>query len=283
MKETMLFDSALFPLTLVRCSLEKEERLEEGNGSSLSFYLCEEGDMSFFFPETVIPLVSGGAVYVNRADQLDLRANSDSTYTRLSFQRSLGDENSFTKEKYLDPLFASQLEFAVLSKQSALPLIRAVDIIERGAFGYELSVLSSLYEIFSIIAYEKQDMLKVKKEKDERLERMLSFMQSHLDEKLTLPDIAGAGYVSLREASRLFERHLGTSPMKYSFFHVLQEALRYFSERVAGSFLKNGRRNLFSALSTDCALFRFRNLIGFSVTILSLTSSDRGESSNTLK
>ena len=152
MKETMLFDSALFPLTLVRCSLEKEERLEEGNG--MSFYLCEEGDMSFFFPETVIPLVSGGAVYVNRAGQLELKANSDCTYTRLSFQRSLADENSFTKEKYLDPLFSSQLEFAVLSKQSALPLRRALDTIERGAFGYELSVLSSLYEIFGIIAYE---------------------------------------------------------------------------------------------------------------------------------
>lgn len=231
MKETMLFDSALFPLTLVRCSLEKEERLEEGNGSCLSFYLCEEGDMSFFFPETVIPLVSGGAVYVNRAGQLELKANSDCTYTRLSFQRSLADENSFTKEKYLDPLFSSQLEFAVLSKQSALPLRRALDTIERGAFGYELSVLSSLYEIFGIIAYEKQDMLKVKKEKDERLERMLSFMQSHLDEKLTLPDIAGAGYVSLREASRLFERHLGTSPMKYFLTLRLEKAKELLEDR----------------------------------------------------
>ncbi len=231
MKETMLFDSALFPITLVRCSLEKEERLEEGNGSGLSFYLCEDGDMSFFFTETAIPLVSGGAVYVNRAGQLGLKANSDSTYTKLTFLRSIAEENAFTKEKYLDPLFSSQLEFAVLSKQSALPLRRAFDTIERGAFAYELSVLSALYEIFGIIAYEKQDMLRVKKEKDERLERMLTFMQSHLDEKLTLPDIAGAGYVSLREASRLFERHLGTSPMKYFLTLRLEKAKELLEDR----------------------------------------------------
>ena len=49
-------------------------------------------------------------------------------------------------------------------------------------------------------------------------------MKNHIGERLCLEDIAKEGCVSVREASRLFEKELGSSVMKHFLFMRLEKA-----------------------------------------------------------
>ena len=94
-----------------------------------------------------------------------------------------------------------------------------------------LGTLDFLDVVFPGIVYEKEEMLHLADGfQDSRLERMLDFMKSNLGRRLTLEQVASAGFVSLREASRLFERHLSSSPMKF-FLSMRLEKARSLLER----------------------------------------------------
>lgn len=57
-----------------------------------------------------------------------------------------------------------------------------------------------------------------------RIKEMMRFISQHYHEKLTLQQIADAGYVSLRECSRCFQKNLGVSPISYLLDFRLRKA-----------------------------------------------------------
>ena len=102
------------------------------------------------------------------------------------------------------------------------------------------------------IVYEKQDILEAGDgAMDPRLARMLEFMECHMDEHLTLESIARSGFVSQREASRIFSRALDTSPMRHLMSMRLETARRL---------LEDGTKSI----GEVCAMTGFESLSHFS-------------------
>ena len=164
--------------------------------------------------------------HINRNE--DLRV-ADSTFVLATVDGRVA--GGFIEERFIQPLFSSSVDFAVLSPASASGLGEAIDALEVGRTGFEAKVLSGLLDVLSSIVYEKEEMLHLADGfQDSRLERMLDFMKSNLGRRLTLEQVASAGFVSLREASRLFERHLSSSPMKF-FLSMRLEKARSLLER----------------------------------------------------
>ena len=227
----LLFDSASFSLTVERLVFERDEKCSLAQMRKAGFLCLEEGDLSFFFDRNTVPLLSGACLFVNPMRPLSLRSNAPSRLTALYFDMTIAG-SGLVREKYIGPLLGAAFDYAVLSPSGAQALCNALSVFEEGAFGCELRLLSGILESLSIVVYERQAALESGPRMDERLSRMLEYMKTHLDCRLRLGDIAAAGYVSTREASRLFERHLSSSVMKYFMFLRLEKARSLIEEGV---------------------------------------------------
>lgn len=226
---TLLYDSATFPVEFLRISLSRREVMNLAPVRKARFFFVEDGDLTLSFPATSVPITKGAGLCVNAMRSVSVRANDDSTFVLATVDGRIA--GGFMEERFIQPLFSSPVDFAVLSPTSASGLGEAIDALEVGRTGFEAKVLSGLLDVLSSIIYEKEDMLHLADGfQDSRLERMLDFMRMNLGRRLTLEQVAAAGYVSLREASRLFERHLSSSPMKF-FLSMRLEKARSLLER----------------------------------------------------
>ncbi|MGN1140691.1 MAG: helix-turn-helix domain-containing protein [Oliverpabstia sp.] len=85
---------------------------------------------------------------------------------------------------------------------------------------YEMEVLRDLCRIFEILNIHKEQLPLITPEKNElttqvRLQKMISFIQTHYSEKITVTEIASAADVSRSEAGRCFQNFYQISPMEY--------------------------------------------------------------------
>ena len=221
-----VFDQATFPVSIMRCSLAEGERADLGVAARPSLILVEQGDVTMPFCQMDVPLPAFSSLFVNASCRRHVRTNRDSVIVLMEFSPSLFD-SSMIADRYVKPLLSSRIEFIVLSHPSSACLAQAVEALEEVRFGNELRFLSRLYDVFSMIVYEKEDILKSGAlQLDPRLERMLEYMKANLDRHLSVDMIARSGFVSPREASRLFARQLSTSPMRHFLTMRLEEARR---------------------------------------------------------
>lgn len=218
-------------MTVSLSRLEKGEKHRIQPSQKACFHYIEEGSVRFFFPLTSAPFDKGSALYVNPRKSGSVSANSDSTIISIEFDQSLVGSSSLVARRYLQPLFTSDTDFVVLSPNGAGGLVEAIESLSQRAYGFELRLLSGLFDCLSRIVYEKQASLEnVNGYGDVRLERMVTYMMEHLSDQPTLDEIASAGFISTREASRIFSRVLGTSVMKHFLQLRLEEARRLLEE-----------------------------------------------------
>ena len=251
MHTTTLFDSATFPLAISRCSLATGERTDLAASRRPTLILVEQGDVSVSFPQMDVPLLTHSALFINASRRCTLRSNRDSSFVVIDFSPMLFSA-VYIEERYIRPLLASRIDFVVLTHRAVDALSRALEAFEEARFGHELAFLSGLFDVLADIVYEKQDILEAGDgAMDPRLARMLEFMDSHMDEHLTLECIARAGFVSQREASRIFSRALDTSPMRHLMSMRLETARRL---------LEDGTKSI----GEVCAMTGFESLSHFS-------------------
>lgn len=145
----------------------------------------------------------------------------------LVFHPSLiyGEAGSILEHKYVRPLLNCRrlpgigLQGEAPWKRQAAGYIRqACDAYETAAFGYELAVRDSLSRMWMLIVEHMQPILEQERgidQQTQRIKAMLSYIQTHCGEALTLKQIADAANISSRECLRCFQRVLGMSPMQY--------------------------------------------------------------------
>lgn len=124
---------------------------------------------------------------------------------------------------------------------------------------YELrirSIYSELWETVYSWAMEKRDVGNAyNPAEDERIKKMLSYIQEHYNEKLTVADLAYEVHVSERECYRLFQNLLGITPGEFLISLRLQKAqelLRYTSKSILEIALETG----FVTGSYFCKVFK---------------------------
>lgn len=98
------------------------------------------------------------------------------------------------------------------------------------------SLFSELWEIvYSWAMDENKKGTGYNTLEDERIKQMLSYIQEHYSEKITVEDIASSIHISQRECYRLFQTSLGETPGEFMVSLRLQKAqelLRYTDKSV---------------------------------------------------
>ena len=147
-----------------------------------------------------------------------------------------GYGSSLIGRNYVQP-FLSPDAFPALLLDGAQPwhgdacalLEQLVRIYDEKDYAYELAIQKIALELWLLIIRnhrEKSAARRLISQGDQdRLDRILSYIQSHYGEKITLNDIAGASNLSISECCRFVRRTLGLSPMTYlNNFRIVKSA-----------------------------------------------------------
>ena len=193
-------------------------------------------------------LSAGDAVYIN-SNVLHFQkpcAGIKAITLNQVFDVSLisGRHNSIFEQKYVEPLLNCREIDVMLFRQSDVRQRKIIDLIklaqdvsDEQAYGYEMLVRNYLSSMWLLLNQEAGDRLTAKKitksEGEERLKRMMRYIQTHYMDKLLLKDIAYAANISQREALRTFRNHLNLTPFAFLMEYRLRMATVQLTDTTA--------------------------------------------------
>lgn len=178
-------------------------------------YILKEGDGIF--------LNSGALHYIH----LLVPAGNARIHSQFFDRRFLGgDPDSIYDTKYIAPVMQQkQLQAIPFYRQNKEDqyvlhqLTEAIRLAHKQPLFYEFhlrNLFSCLWETVYLRATKQipsQELYNLKE--NERIKKMLTFIQEHYSEKLTVAQIAGCVPISERECYRLFQNSLGTTPTEF--------------------------------------------------------------------
>lgn len=212
---------------------------------AVELFYMESGSLEYHTPgrTVVFPAGSGGMVNSNVLHMTRILHPGEKNVQLLHiFDPCLlaGERGSRIEQKYISPLVtAPQLELIALSpvdpaQAEALALIRQAFRLEEAEFGYELKLREALSEIWlrlwALSAAARQSEPCSYQKSREQIKQMLGYIHEHCTEKLSIPELAAAAYLSERECYRLFQTCLHTTPSEYIRSIRLQLACRMLAE-----------------------------------------------------
>mgnify|MGYP002516965040 CR=1 FL=1 len=206
---------------------------------SLELFQVESGALRYHTPggQRLFRAGSGGMVNSNVLHRT--QALEPGTVMRIHlFEPELlsGIPGGLLEQKYILPLVQQPgLELICFSpgdsaQRETLALLQQSFALDEDAFGYELRLQSLLAEIWLHILNQLpplQPALPCRAAaSSEKVKQMMLYLNTHLAEKLSVADIAAAGYCSERECYRTFQECLHTTPAEYLQNLRLQNACR---------------------------------------------------------
>ena len=192
------------------------------------FYM-KKGVLEYRTPNgrKVFPAGSGGLLNSNVLHATQPHQGVGDTVQMVHiFDASLigGIPGSLLERKYVAPIIeAPQMELIGLYPQnpeeaSILELLRESFYLPPGDFGYEIRLRSVLSDLWCRLLRVSEPFWSRKDrtdKSDEKIKRMMKYIQDHCAEKLSIPEIAATAYVSERECFRIFRRKLNMPPVEY--------------------------------------------------------------------
>ncbi len=193
----------------------------------------------------LVTLRTGEAIFINSniLHAVKQGEGEQAVYRAQVFSPLLvsGGYDSIFGQKYITPLSrCKELPYIIFNDQTdpdekirAL-LCNAYNAYDIEAYGFEYEVREAVSEVFHILSVQNQDIIQRSKAApgvDEgRIKQMLTYIQSHYQEKLELKDIASAAGISERECSRCFTKSLGLTPFQYVMNYRIRRAAELLSE-----------------------------------------------------
>lgn len=233
------------------------------------FYVIQGGTVSVQLGTAQFLVHEGDGILINgntlhRFEQLDIEDHCICPNIVFSSD-TIAPATSALFQKYLKPLIANpSLPYILLSRSVAWQRNILDKILHlyallanygsEGAYGplpaiqnpyadiasscYELEVQADLNCIYQILFKHFDEIPLFEQERNEipsqvRVQRMLSFIQGHYGENITLRDIANAANISKSEAARCFHAYLRCSPVEYLLQHRIENAQIFLHKSVA--------------------------------------------------
>lgn len=196
----------------------------------MEFIYLAEGTLKIQVPGKVLYLPRGQSIFINSKVLHSGAATSYCEKRSLVFHPDLlGEETSVFAKKYITPLKQlSSLDSCIIHsgeqwmKEINRNLLRALEAMNEGGFGYEFEVRESLSQIcLSLYHHNLPDStgiggLHAQSDQDKlRMRTMLAFIHEHFAENIALSQIAASVNISERECLRCFKRIIQISPMQY--------------------------------------------------------------------
>lgn len=135
-----------------------------------------------------------------------------------------GQDHSIFMRRYIHPII-SQSGLDLLRFDPSIPSHREIIRLQRMAYDcyqqkseyYEFDIREIMTKIWRLL-YETAKAAHItgtQNPHSERIKTMMEYIAVHYPERLTLQDIAGSSYISVRECCRCFQENLGQTPFSY--------------------------------------------------------------------
>ena len=136
-----------------------------------------------------------------------------------------GEQGSRIEQKYIAPVItAPQIEVIPLfpgnaEEERILKLLAASFRLSSDEFGYEIKLREALTEIW-LMLFELSCSMREKKgehnKSNDKIKLMMIYIHEHYREKISIPELAAAAYLSERECYRVFHDCLHVTPVEYT-------------------------------------------------------------------
>lgn len=213
----------------------------------LEFIYVQRGCVEYHIKNKTITLSTGEGCFMNSnvLHMLKPEKNCHSSILQAQTFKKIflgGFYNSIFQQKYLDPIVnCKSLEYFKFSpdipEQAHIidKLQLSYRIAEQQQFGYEFQIREILSSIWIALLHETQSIVSKKKIKssvdNERIKAMISFIQGHYSEKISVEDIASCVNISERACYRCFMNTIGMTPVEY----LLQYRIRMAEDLLTSS------------------------------------------------
>ena len=193
--------------------------------NDFEFTYISRGEMSYCVNGLPIKLSEGQMIFVNSARMhynfWDDNENGDFICT--IFHPSMLDSN--TAKKYLDRVIGDNTPTYIVLRPEIVREKKIIDLVlklheaaEKQADGYELVIVSCVYEVtLALMEYMKtsEHTAQQSDKKLEAMHRMIGFVQQNYAAKISLADIAAAGFVSRTVCCEIFRKYADRTPVEY--------------------------------------------------------------------
>lgn len=204
--------------------------------------LVTSGEMEYHVNEQVFYAKEGDVIFCNGGalHAGNMTGNKDCTYNAITFHPKLiyGYKESTIYNSYVRPITDNPNVGGILFEKTS-PFGERVhhlarqlsETAEKKEKGYELRITSLLMEFWQIL-WESYDHRKTKQSERfrknyERIRCMISYVESHYQESITLEDIASATHLSRCECSRIFKANMQQSLFGFIQQYRIQKSLGY--------------------------------------------------------
>ncbi len=225
---------------------------------AVELFYMESGSIEYDTPggKRLFPAGSGGLVNSNVLHMTKAVSQREKNIQLLHiFDVSLlaGEQGSRIEQKYFAPVTtAPQIKIIPFypgnaAEEKILKRIAASFCLSGGEFGYEIKLREALTEIW-LMLFEQSRPMHEKEGKynkgNDQIKLMMIYVHEHYGEKISVPELAAAAYLSERECYRVFQECLHMTPIEYIKAYRLQAACQM---------LAKGQKSV-TVISHDCGL-----------------------------
>ncbi len=238
------FDDLNYPVHVYFIELSKQylKNIQWNWHSEIEIIIVNHGNIIFKTHEKQVHLSAGMGIVINsntmHAIEPDGEDSNCSMYSTTFHPNFLfGYGHNLIYEKYLTPVVSSaKFQFLELSEENpdeskmldCINNVIATNLIKN--YGYELttkSLLCNFWLLLSqrIVPAESVKMTKAIASNDEiRTKEMITYIENHFAEKVTLEDLADTVHISKSECCRCFKRALNLTPIEYLMRYRIYQA-----------------------------------------------------------
>lgn len=211
---------------------------------AVELFYMESGSIEYDTPggKLLFPAGSGGIVNSNVLHMTKAISQKEKNIQLLHiFDVSLlaGEQGSRIEQKYIAPIItAPQIEVIPLfpgnaEEERILKLLAASFRLSSDEFGYEIKLRETLTEIWLMLFELSRPMREKKGEhnkSNDKIKLMMIYIHEHYREKISIPELAAAAYLSERECYRVFHDCLHMTPVEYIKAYRLQAACQMLAK-----------------------------------------------------
>lgn len=240
-KEIKDHGSFSFPVNI---SVEKIQYYDQGSfpwhwHPEIELTWVMSGEIEYHINDRTYMLTSGQGLFGNSSTLHSgyMKDKQECTYLSITFHPRFlyGYENSALQTKYVNFITANDmwssllLEKDVIWHQEIISCMQKIyDMSKEPPIDYELQVHLLLMQIWQKL-YHYFVSLPKKENKSaqylQRLRKIVSYIQDHYDQEISLEDVAGSVNICKSECCRFFKKHMNMTIFEYILLLRIQNSL----------------------------------------------------------
>lgn len=189
--------------------------------SGIEFLLVIKGNLKMEKGGEVYDLKPNDVILINNRDVHSVKSNSDNLAVVLHIDDEFLEEDckDILTKYYICNSAREEHQDQEKFKLIRQTLTQVMLLMFKKDFGYELQIMSKIYSLLNHIILNfpisKQGILTQKHDADDRMDRILSYINKNFHEDITLNQLAKDEFISIHYLSKLFKSKTGVNFSDY--------------------------------------------------------------------